>query len=54
MTKKDYVAEAKREYMREWRKNNREKLKAAQKRYWDKKAEQVEAAEKERQAAAGA
>ena len=31
MTKKDYVAEAKREYMREWRKNNREKLKAAQK-----------------------
>ena len=35
--------EARREYMREWRKNNPDKLKAAQERYWLKKAAEIAA-----------
>lgn len=31
--------EARREYFRRWRKNNPEKVKAAQLRYWQRKAE---------------
>lgn len=35
--------EVRREYMREWRKNNPDKLKAAQERYWLKKAAEIAA-----------
>jgi hypothetical protein len=34
------AAQAKREYMRKWRKRNPEKVKEAQERYWLKKAQQ--------------
>lgn len=34
----DKAKEIKREYMREWRKRNKDKVKAAQNRYWEKKA----------------
>ncbi|WP_167595063.1 hypothetical protein [Clostridium beijerinckii] len=33
--------QAKREYAREWRKMNKDKVKAAQDRYWNKKANQL-------------
>lgn len=32
--------QAKRDYARKWRKKNKEKVKAAQERYWNKKAVQ--------------
>ena len=32
------IREVKRAYMREWRKNNPEKVKSAQKRYWERRA----------------
>ena len=35
--------EARREYMREWRKKNPEKLRAAQERYWTRKAAEIAA-----------
>lgn len=34
----DKAKEVKRAYMKEWRKNNKDKVKAAQERYWEKKA----------------
>ncbi len=34
----DEALEAKRAYRREWYRKNREKIKAAQVRYWEKKA----------------
>ena len=34
--------ELKREYYREWRKNNKDKVKASQDRYWLKKARELE------------
>jgi hypothetical protein len=40
--------EAKRQYHREWRKNNPDRVKASQQRYWAKKGrEYLEALEKE-------
>lgn len=33
--------QAKREYAREWRKKNKDKIKAAQERYWNKKAKKL-------------
>lgn len=33
----DEAKKAKNEYMREWRKKNKDKVKAAQERYWSKK-----------------
>lgn len=35
--------EARREYIREWRKRNPEKVQAAQERYWAKKAAEIAA-----------
>lgn len=35
------VLEAKRRYMKEWRKNNPDKVKAAQKRYWERRARRI-------------
>lgn len=35
--------EARREYKRQWRKKNPDKVKAAEKRYWEKKAAQMTA-----------
>lgn len=35
--------EARREYLREWRKRNPEKVQAAQERYWAKKAYEIAA-----------
>ena len=39
--------EARRAYKRAWNKKNKDKVKAAQARYWERKAQQVEQAEKE-------
>ena len=36
--------EARRAYKREWNRKNRDKVKAAQDRYWARKAAQIEAA----------
>lgn len=38
--------EARNAYKREWNKRNREKVRAAQERYWEKKAKEAETAEK--------
>ncbi len=35
---------AKNEYMKQWRKNNRDKIRASQERYWSKKAAEAKAA----------
>ncbi|UYZ34972.1 hypothetical protein OD350_22395 [Clostridium beijerinckii] len=32
---------ARSEYMRKWRRNNKDKVKAAQERYWSKKAQEI-------------
>ncbi len=37
------AAEARRAYMREWRRKNRERVKAYNERYWNRKAEAAEA-----------
>ena len=52
MATKDAAAEARRAYKREWNRKNPEKVKAAQDRYWKKKAAEAAAAEREPQAAA--
>ena len=39
--------EARRAYKREWNRKNRDKVKAAQDRYWARKAAQMEAAEQD-------
>lgn len=38
------AAEARRAYKREWNRKNRDKVKAAQARYWEKKAQEAAAA----------
>lgn len=38
--------QAQREYARKWRANNPDKVKAAQARYWQRKAAELEAEEK--------
>ena len=38
----DEAKAARREYKRQWRKNNPDKVKAQQDRYWQKKAEEAE------------
>ena len=48
-TMTEQAAAARRAYKRNWAKNNREKVRAAQERYWEKIAERAEA-EKERAA----
>lgn len=35
------AAEMRKEYLRKWRKNNPDKIKAAQQRYWQRKAQQM-------------
>lgn len=40
-TIRDYIKLAKREYHREWQRNNRDKIKKAQQRYWQKKAKEI-------------
>lgn len=42
MTKK--AAEARKQYKREWAKRNPEKIREYQERYWNKRAEETEAA----------
>jgi len=42
-TDREKAAEARRAYKREWNHKNRDKVKAAQDRYWLKKAQQAEA-----------
>lgn len=37
----DQAREARRAYKREWNKRNRDKVKAAQARYWDKRAQRM-------------
>ena len=46
MNKKDMAAEARRAYKREWNRKNPDKVRAAQERYWLKKAEAAAAAQK--------
>ena len=43
MDTQELKREARREYMREWRKKNPEKIQAAQERYWAKKAAEIAA-----------
>lgn len=43
MDMQELKREARREYQREWRKKNPDKLKAAQDRYWLKKAAEIAA-----------
>lgn len=43
----DKAVEARREYQRQWRKANKDKIKAAQKRYWEKKAASLTGIENE-------
>lgn len=38
----DEAVQARREYARKWRKANPDKVKAAQKRYWEKKAKELQ------------
>jgi hypothetical protein len=40
----DKAKEARRAYKRKWQRENRDKVKEYQTRYWNKKAEQAEAA----------
>ncbi len=47
MTKKEMAAEARRAYKRAWNRKNPDKVRAAQDRYWEKKA--AEAAAKAQQ-----
>lgn len=47
----DKAKEARRQYKREWNRRNPDKVKAAQERYWTKKAEQQEKAENDARAA---
>lgn len=37
----DEAREARREYMREWRKKNPEKVRAINRRYWERRAERI-------------
>jgi hypothetical protein len=39
--------EARREYAKKWRRDNPEKVKAIQNRYWEKKAKELETLNKE-------
>jgi hypothetical protein len=48
----DKAKEARRAYKRKWAKENPDKIRAQQERYWNKKAEQAEAAERDAQATA--
>ncbi len=41
----DAAREARRAYKREWNHKNRDKVQAAQMRYWERKAAEMEAAE---------
>ncbi len=41
MDAKEKAAELRREYKRKWNRANKDKVKAAQERYWQRKAEQV-------------
>ena len=43
MDMEELKREARREYIREWRKRNPEKVQAAQERYWAKKAAEIAA-----------
>ena len=40
------AAEAKRAYMKEWRRRNPDKVRANSKRYWERKAQAADAAQK--------
>jgi len=41
----DAAREAKNKYLREWRRNNPDKVKAANARYWEKKAAEMKSVE---------
>lgn len=43
--KNDAAREAKNKYLREWRRNNPDKVKAANARYWEKKAAEMKSVE---------
>lgn len=43
------AAAARRAYKREWNRRNRDKVKAAQERYWNRKAEAAETTETDEQ-----
>lgn len=47
----DKAKEARRAYKRKWQRENRDKVKEYQTRYWNKKAEQQEQAENDARAA---
>ena len=41
MSEKELIRQAQREYRKQWRRNNPEKIKAHQAKYWLKKAKQL-------------
>ena len=43
--KPDAILEAKRAYMREWRRKNPDKVREINRRYWEKKAAQMQESE---------
>lgn len=47
MTKQELIKKAKNQYVREWRKKNRDKVKQYNDRYWEKKAEELLKAEEQ-------
>lgn len=47
MTDKELAREAKNRYLREWRKRNPEKVKAAEERYWARKAKEAKESAKQ-------
>lgn len=44
----DRAKEARRQYQREWAKRNQDKVKAAQRRFWERKAAELEAPKTQR------
>lgn len=48
----DTATKAKREYMRKWRAANKDKVKAHQQKYWERKAAELEAKEEKDNATA--
>lgn len=49
----DEAREARNAYMREWRKKNKDKVKAARERHWEKKAREANEQEQQSQRSQG-
>ena len=49
----DSAREARNAYLREWRKKNKDKVKAAKERYWEKKAREANGQDEQSQRSQG-